>query len=184
MNRVNFFPVYPSFKKTLALLATAGVDDLGPLPVDDVLRIEINGDYYTDEKAYYDAPVHYYEERVEVMVQGAQPIPVTVASEDGLRTITLENNETDDSKVAMEEILSVIVHQDLAQMNHLQPIEYGITVRVYRKDVNEGRSINNQEFVAYLFPADKIPQFVKDAYDYDNRLSKNVSYGLNIPIEN
>ncbi len=184
MNQVNFFPVYPSFTKTLALLEEAGVDDLGPLDVEDVLRIEINGDYYTDEKAYYDAPVHYYEERVEVMVQGAQPVPVTVASEDGLRTITLENDDTKESQAAMKEVLSAIVHHDLAQMNRLQPIEYGISVRVYMKDVNEGRPVNNQEFVAYSFPADNIPQFVKDAYDYDNRISKNISYGLNIPVEN
>lgn len=184
MNTVNFFPVYPSFEETLQLLREAGIDDLGPLDADDVLRIEINGDYYTDEKAYYDAPVHYYEEQVEVLLQGAQPIPVTVASEDGLRTITLENNGTRESELAMEEVLSVIVHLDLAQMNRLQPIEYGISVRVYLKADNEGRSMNNQEFIGYSFPADKIPQFVKDAYDYDNRISKNVSYGLNIPVEN
>ena len=50
MNTVNFFPVYPSFEETLQLLREAGIDDLGPLDADDVLRIEINGDYYTDEK--------------------------------------------------------------------------------------------------------------------------------------
>ena len=190
MNKVNFFPVYPSFTKTLALLAQAGVDDLGPVDVDDVLRIEIVGDYYVDEKAYYDAPVHYYEEQVQVYsvsgMHSAETIayPVTVASEDGIRTITLEDDGTKESAACMDQVLAVIVHQDLMHMNGLQPREHGISVRLYMKEANEGRTVNNQEFFAYSFPADKIPQFVKDAYDYDDRLSKNVSYGLNIPIEN
>jgi len=184
MNKVNFFPVYPSFTKTLALLAQTGMDDLGPVDVDDVLRIEIVGDYYVDEKAYYDAPVHYYEERVEVVVDEIKAYPVTVAADDGVRTITLEDDGSKESVACMEQVLDVIVHQDLMHMNGLQPSEHGISVRLYMKDANEGRSINNQEFVGYYFQADKIPQFVKDAYDYDNRLSKNVSYGLNIPIEN
>lgn len=183
MNKVNFFPVYPSFTKTLELLAQTGIGEFGPVDVEDVLRIEIISDYYTDENVYYDAPVSYYEERVEVALTEASSYPVTVAAEDGIRTITLEDDGTEESVACMEQVLEVIVQQDLAHMNGLQPREHGIRVCVYMKDDNEGRSINNQEFVGYFFPADKIPQFVKDTYDYDNRLSKNVSYGLNIPIE-
>lgn len=183
MNYVNFFPVYPSFKKTLSLLAEAGIDDLGPVDVDDVLRIEITGDYYVDEKAYYDAPVPYYEERVDVMMQSSV-YPVTVAAEDGIRTITLEDDGTKEARECMKQVLNSGVNWELAQLNGLQPLEHGISVHVYMRDVNEGRNFNNQEFVRYTFKADQIPQFVKDAYDYDNRLSKNVSYGLNIPIEN
>ena len=183
MNYVNFFPVYPSFKKTLSLLAEAGIDDLGPVDADDVLRIEITGDYYVDEKAYYDAPVPYYEERVDVMMQSSV-YPVTVAAEDGIRTITLEDDGTKEARECMEQVLNSSVNWELAQLNGLQPLEHGISVHVYMKKINEGRNRNNQEFVRYTFKADQIPQFVKDAYDYDNRLSKNVSYGLNIPIEN
>ncbi|MBR0306804.1 MAG: hypothetical protein IIX07_08340, partial [Lachnospiraceae bacterium] len=183
MNYVNFFPVYPSFKKTLSLLAEAGIDDLGPVDADDVLRIEITGDYYVDEKAYYDAPVPYYEERVDVMMQSSV-YPVTVAAEDGIRTITLEDDGTKEARECMEQVLNSSVNWELAQLNGLQPLEHGISVHVYMKKINEGRNLNNQEFVRYTFKADQIPQFVKDAYDYDNRLSKNVSYGLNIPIKN
>ena len=183
MNYVNFFPVYPSFKKTLSLLAEAGIDDLGPVDADDVLRIELTGDYYVDEKAYYDAPVPYYEERVDVMMQSSV-YPVTVAAEDGIRTITLEDDGTKEARECMEQVLNSCVNWELAQLNGLQPLEHGISVHVYMKKINEGRNLNNQEFVRYTFKADQIPQFVKDAYDYDNRLSKNVSYGLNIPIKN
>ena len=183
MNYVNFFPVYPSFKKTLSLLAEVGIDDLGPVDADDVLRIEITGDYYVDENAYYDAPVPYYEERVDVMMQSSV-YPVTVAAEDGIRTITLEDDGTKEARECMEQVLNSSVNWELAQLNGLQPLEHGISVHVYMKKINAGRNLNNQEFVRYTFKADQIPQFVKDAYDYDNRLSKNVSYGLNIPIEN
>ena len=183
MNYVNFFPVYPSFKKTLSLLAEAGIDDLGPVDADDVLRIELTGDYYVDENAYYDAPVPYYEERVDVMMQSSV-YPVTVAAEDGIRTITLEDDGTKEARECMEQVLNSSVNWELAQLNGLQPLEHGISVHVYMKKINAGRNLNNQEFVRYTFKADQIPQFVKDAYDYDNRLSKNVSYGLNIPIEN
>ena len=183
MNYVNFFPVYPSFKKTLSLLAEAGIDDLGPVDADDVLRIEITGDYYVDENAYYDAPVPYYEERVDVMMQSSV-YPVTVAAEDGIRTITLEDDGTKEARECMKQVLNSGVNWELAQLNGLQPLEHGISVHVYMKKINTGRNLNNQEFVRYTFKADQIPQFVKDAYDYDNRLSKNVSYGLNIPIKN
>lgn len=150
MNTVNFFPVYPSFEKTLGLLAEAGIEDLGPVQVEDVLRIEIIGDYYTDE---------------------------------GARTIALEDDGTSESLADMKSVIDVIVHQELAQLNGLQPMEYGITVRVYMKDANEGMVISNQEFIPYLFPPEDIPQFVKDTFDYDNRESKNINYGLNIPVE-
>ena len=110
--------------------------------------------------------------------------PVTVAAEDGIRTITLEDDGTKEARECMEQVLNSSVNWELAQLNGLQPLEHGISVHVYMKKINEGRNRNNQEFVRYTFKADQIPQFVKDAYDYDNRLSKNVSYGLNIPIEN
>ena len=185
MSTVNFFPVYPSFKKTLQLLKKAGVDDLGPVSVEEVLRIELFSDYYTDEKAYYDAPVTYYEERVYVMTDKAtMPYPTTVTAENGLRTITLEDDGTPESVACMEEVLEHAVYEELMSLNGLQPREYGITVRIYLKDANEGRPIGSQEFVHYQFHADESPQFVKDLYEYDTRVSKNISYGLNIPVEN
>ncbi len=185
MNQVNFFAVYPSFTKTLELLKQAGIDDLGPVDVEDVLRIEITSDYYADEKAYYDAPVSYYEERVEVMVESAEIMsyPVTVASEHGIRSITLEDDGTEASVACMESVLEKVVNLELAQLNGLQPMEYGITVRVYMKDVNEGRAVGNQEFIPYQFPPADIPLFVREAFDYDNRESKNINYGINIPVE-
>lgn len=170
MNRVNFFPVYPSFTKTLELLEQAGMDEFGPLDMDDVYSIEIVSDYYVDEKAYYDAPASYYEETVEVYsmtgVQSAEAksYPVMIAAQDGIRTITLENDGTEGSEVSMKQVLDVIVNRELAQMNGLQPLEYGMTVRVYMKDANKEKSVHNREFENYLFPADQIPQFVKDAF--------------------
>lgn len=175
MNFVNFFPVYPSFKKTLALLEETGIDDFGPVDVSEVERIEIYSDYYTDEKAYYDAPVSYYE---ELVLCGTSALTVSV--QDGIRTITLQDDGTPEMGACMKEVLTAAVDNNLAQLNGLQGVEYGIIVRVYMKDVNEGRSIAEQEFVPYLFPADEIPDFVKETFKYDTFESKNVNFGLNI----
>ena len=186
MNQVNFFPVYPSFTKTLALLKECGIDDFGPVSVDDVDRIEIYSDYYTDEQAYYDAHTSYYEERVYAIVNGveaAEAYPVTVSSQDGLRTITLKVDGSDEMRTCMEEVLSVAYDHDLVQLNGLQSMEYGISVRVYMKSDVDGISTANQEFIPYLFKPDETPQFVKEAFKYDTFESKNVNHGLNLNIE-
>lgn len=184
MNQVNFFPVYPSFEKTLSLLRACGIDDFGPVDISEVDRIEIYSDYYTDEQAYYDAPVSYYEERV-IVSGGVEAVayPVTVSSNDGLRTVTLADDGTEEMRACMEMVLESSVPLDLAQLNGLQCIEYGISVRVYMKDVNEGRSVQDQEFVGYVFKGDEIPQFVKDAFNYDSFESKNINRGLNFTVE-
>lgn len=189
MSQVNFVPVYPSFEKTIALLKEAGVEEIGFVDPDDVLRVEIYSDYYTDEKAYYDAPVSYYEEQVQVYsapgIHDAdiKAYPVTVAAKDGIRTITLENDGSEENTAMLRQVLDTAVHHDLAAMNGLQRIEYGITARVYKKSINKDRAIGNQEYEMYQFPADEIPQFVRDAYEYDRREFKNINYGLNIAME-
>ncbi|MBQ7795639.1 MAG: hypothetical protein IJ374_03650 [Lachnospiraceae bacterium] len=183
MNNVNFFPVYPSFTKTLELLKEAGIDDFGPVDVDDVERMEIYSDYYTDELAYYDAVGNYYEDQVYAhgIVESTYAVPV--ASNEGIRTIDLKDDGTAEMRALMQEVLDVAVSHELAVMNGLQGIEYGITVRVYMKEDNEGRREADQEFVPYVFAPDEIPQFIKDAYEYETRESKNVNYGLNFSAE-
>ena len=41
MNNVNFFPVYPSFTKTIALLKQAGLDVEQRISVDEVAAVKI-----------------------------------------------------------------------------------------------------------------------------------------------
>ena len=57
-------------------------------------------------------------------------------------------------------------------------MEYGISVRVYMKDANEGKSIAEREFVTYVFPADKIPEFVEEAFQLDQVEGRNIATGL------
>ena len=184
MEFVNFFPVYPSFTKTLQKLEEAGIDDLGPTDAKDVLRIEIVSDFYTDKEAYYDAPLSYYQERVEVMSDKVTaPYPATVAAEYGVRTIHLENDGTKESLSAIQDVLDHAISERMLSQNGLQSIEYGIHINVYRKDTNKDRASANQEFVRYMFPADQLPEFVKNAFNYEGQETKNINYGLNIPIE-
>lgn len=172
MNVVNFFPVYPSFEQTLALLKEAGVKSLDPINVDDVLRIEIVSDYYIDDTAYRDAPVSYYTEATVAY-------PVAVDTEEGVQSILLEDDGTPEAKATMEQVLASSVNLYLVDLNGLQSMELGFVVRVYMKEANEGRVISNQVFVPYLFQIDQIPEFVKEAFDYDQYTSKYRSHGLN-----
>ena len=162
MNMVNFFPVYPSYEKTFALLAECGVDDLRAMDVEDVLRIEIISSYMTD--AYEEGAFEpsYYE---EVVI--AETKPVAVYEKYGEKTITLENNGDAQILEKMEEVLQSAVDLDLARMNNLQSIDNGLRIQVYKKDVNEGMSSIDQEFVRYLFPMDQIPEFVNEKFELD-----------------
>ena len=166
MNNVNFFPVYPSFTKTITLLKQAGVEDFGPVDVDDVLFLEIYSDYY--EEVYSD----YEAEMAEVTVA----YPATAVG--GERVLTLENDGDPENISKMKEVLDNSVDLALIRKNGLQPVEYGISVRVYMKDANEGKSIAEREFVGYVFPADKIPEFVEEAFQLDQIEGRNIATGL------
>ena len=169
MNEVNFFPVYPSFEKTLTLLRECGINDFGPLPVDDVQRIVVISNYmnhYGSEDSVY--TTGYYDEKV------LSTIPVVQYAEDVERTITLENPGDPEVLKQMEEVLEHIVDYELAHKNRLQPIDYGIRVEVYMKDKNEGKSIVDQEFVRYLFPKEQIPEFVNEQFLLDSVMNRDI----------
>ena len=78
----------------------------------------------------------------------------------------------------MKEVLDNAVDMVLVRKNGLQPVEYGITIRVYMKDANMERSIAEREFVTYVFPADKIPEFVKEAFKLNQVKGRNIATGL------
>ena len=111
------------------------------------------------------------------------PYPATVAAEYGVRTIHLENDGTKEAISAIQNVLDNAISERMLDQNGLQMIDYGIHVNVYRKDVNEDRASGNQEFTRYRFPADQIPEFVKETFHYEEQEPKNINYGLNIPIE-
>ncbi len=157
MNKVNFFPVYPSFTKTLALLEEAGIDHVGRMELDNVLRIEIQSYLEAKEDATF---IESVDGKVTTVNTVDTIYPQAVSYENGYRTFTLENDGTPEMTACIEEVLKSAKFSRLAQMNNLCEMEYDIEIFVYLKDVNEGRLISNQESLLFQFPVDEVPEFL------------------------
>lgn len=169
MNDVNFFPVYPSYKKTLALLAECGIDDFGPVHADEVQRIEVICNYELEPvQRSYEGDTIVYGERT--VVERAVP----EYADESARTITLENNGDPETMARMEEVLDCAVDQALAYKNGLQRLDGGIRIQVYMKDVNEGKSTIDQEYVSYLFPLNRIPEFVNEKFGLNQIVNRGI----------
>lgn len=166
MNNVNFFPVYPSFTKTLTLLEEAGIDRLDTPTASEVERIEIDSGYLNAYRDYYDT---------EYTAETA----VAYAYSDGSVAMVLENDGTPEIQKKIQEILDSTGEQDMINMNRLRSADHNITVRVFFKDANEGKPVSEQSFAVYFFNADEMPDFVRDALHYDDIGEKDVARGLN-----
>lgn len=167
MSQVNFFPVYPSFTGTIRLLNETGLCIPQVIPAEDVERIEISSYYGTE----------YWDDGAEedVVTAYAQ----TVSVRDGMKLVTIENDGTKENEEKIREILKASEIQDMMELNGLQPVEHGLTVSIFRKSVNEGKSPAEEECSLYTFRPDSIPEFVRTAIGYDAVKNRNVSYGLN-----
>lgn len=169
MNQVNFFPVYPSFTKTIGLLKQAGIEIETEIPVEDVERIEIQSDYYSyAEEEDYAGTVRVYGKD--------QTIRISKSDE---RVITIRNDGSQEAEKMIKEILDSSELQSMAGINGLQPREMGFTIFVYRKSVNEGKEPAEEEFSHYIFRAGEVPGFLREAVGYDSMEYKDISYGLN-----
>lgn len=172
MNQVNFFPVYPSFERTIRLLKEAGIDKLGTPSVSEIDRIEICSDYSREQE-------NYYADSMTGLKETAVPYTMTESYRRSGNTIILENDGTPEMRRKIQEILDSTGEQDMINMNGLQTVDYNNTVRVFYKDVNEGKPVSEQSFTAYLFLAEEIPDFVMEAFELDDSLiERNVINGL------
>ncbi len=183
MADVNFFPVYPSFTETIALLEETGVEDMGGPKLEDIARIEVYSDYYLEELGEYEDGDPYAYEFIgkdgEVTV-AASAVPVRDMNGEQILVIYDDDMTEMDgqTRAQIDEVMDAMVDKHLAGMNNLQPLERGLTVRVAMKDENRN-VISGHTYDTYLFPADQIPEFVKDAFQYDKFQSHQVDYGLN-----
>ena len=78
----------------------------------------------------------------------------------------------------LQEILDSIAPSDMMELNQLQMYDYGLEVRVFRRDGSGTASYPEETYASYYFDGDRIPQFIKDAVQYDQQGWKNVNYGL------
>lgn len=171
MNYVNFYPVYPSFTKTLALIGETGEDVWAGVDLDDVERIEIFSRYYYDhnkESAEYTEEETYeyyeYDETGAVYARDYESI--------GMR-VTI-SPETPEGKAQIESILAVMVDGNIAELNNLYPMERNVDIRVFLKSVNAGKDPAEKEYSYYMFPVDQIPEVVKKLIRYDEVKVENV----------
>lgn len=171
MNQVNFFPVYPSFTKTIGLLKEAGIDVEKKLSADDVSRIEIFHEYGDASSETADSVISFQDGEVVYQTE-------SISEYDGRNRIIIENDGTDASRQKLQEILDSIAPSDMMELNQLQTYDYGLEVRVFRKGGNGTASYAEETYASYYFDGDRIPQFIKDAVAYDQQKWKNMNYGL------
>lgn len=171
MNQVNFFPVYPSFTKTIGLLKEAGIDVEKKISADEVDRIEIVHDYGDGSFEAADSVISFQDGEVVYQTESASEY-------DGRNRIIIENDGTDASRQKLQEILDSIAPSDMMELNQLQMYDYGLEVRVFRRDGSGTASYPEETYASYYFDGDRIPQFIKDAVQYDQQGWKNVNYGL------
>lgn len=160
MNQVNFFPIYPSFTKTLELLEKAGIDLSGP-DADDVESIEISCGYEPD--GYLDTEELRWNDTVYTW---------TYNEEEGRTVIRIVNDGSEESMEKIKEILNSVEIADMAELNRLQPFDRSFSVQVLLK--------NEKNFRNYLFRCQEVPEFVRAATGYDSEdvFWKAVNYGL------
>lgn len=169
MNQVNFFPVYPSFTKTIALLKENGSYLTEPISVEDVERVTIYGSYV--EEMYGDTFAR----------DGEVVYAQTYDQEMGRNTIIIENDGSAETAEKIQEILDSIVISDMAEMNGLQPFDRSFSILILLKDEKGDAGSSAETFRNYIFRYQEVPEFIKEAAGYDPLESdwRNINYGLN-----
>lgn len=169
-----YYPVYPSFTKTLSLLKECGIEAGTYLSVENVEEIEVTG--YGD----------YYKYEENAMDGLPQATSESTYENNGKRTLIIKD------KREIETVLNASVSADMASFNALNKTTNGISVIVYvphNITKNKQESVapdtvttieSAEEAVAYyvdksegggteyenyslLIDADKVPNFVKEA---------------------
>lgn len=154
MARVNFFPVYPSFTRTIALLNQAGIEVLEVIRAEDVERIEfVNTDYASMEES---------QETGDVLSTEAAPAVMETSIDDGWFVWTLENDGSEESLREIREALSASEPDYLTQLNGLQDSFFSVEVRVFRKGANGEKASGEQEYSLRVLKPDEIPDFVRE----------------------
>lgn len=169
MAQVNFFPVYPSFEKTLKLLKKAGLDAEQGLTIDEIEQVEIVSAYGYPNREYADEDIYEYGDQIAYSYEKAY----AVSSADTIRLV-IKNDKTAENERKLKEVLATIEPIDMMDMNRLQPIDHSISVTILTRTENEDES----QYVSYLFRVGEMPEFVKEAVHYDELERYDLSYGL------
>lgn len=169
MRRVNFYPVYPSFTKTIALLEKAGIDVSAMPELSDIEQIEILSPSYVFRESSTEAHAEAEYETVSTQYYD---------SDIGNQVKQIKNDTEENAKL-IGEILNSVIDQDMTYMNGLQRYDTSVQVHVFLKSANEDRNSEDREYDVYYFKYGEIPESVKKLIGFDDSIYNNMSYGLN-----
>ena len=145
MSQVNFFPVYPSFTKTIELLKACGEWAEQDLDVANIARIELRS---TNEDEPFD------DKEIE------WDYPATAQTMD-IQRMVIENDGSVEAVEKIMEVLNSSYYQDMARLNGLYDEEYGLLVYIYEKSESDVILNDENAFIVKLLDINKTPSFVK-----------------------
>lgn len=169
MQRVNFYPVYPSFTRTIALLKEAGTDVEAMPELSDIEKVEIFTPYPVSRNSYG-------EEYAQADYEEKYSADIDAESLESHSTVI--KNDTEEDKKLIGEIMGALVDQDMASMNGLQRYDTSVEIRVYLKSAGLRPDSDVEEYSAYSFKYGEIPESVKKLIHYDDTSYNNINYGL------
>lgn len=158
--QVNFFPVYPSFTKTLGLLKEAGAALPEELQPEDVERMEI-ACHYEDFALYKE----YEEAGWEVTEEDKET-----------SSLVIRNDGTAEAEEKIRQVLEAGRRNWFFGLNNLAPHEGGFTVHVYLVPGADGTW--SGEPVTMGFSPYEIPEFIRQEFSYDPEGAYQASWGL------
>lgn len=199
MNAVNFFPVYPSFTKTIDLLKQAGVDVNAKISADDVAQLKIlypveyeasaNGaDAETSDKDVN--TVTSEGDAVAGMIDGNSDVvmmetaAVSSDYDSNQKSLTIVNDGSEENRKKIEEILSYSVPENMLERNRLCTYESGIEIDVSIKPDSAFSSGNGTvDMRIYRIKGEKVPECLEKALNYSKIDVKSVMKGIGV-LEN
>ena len=191
MNNVNFFPVYPSFTKTIALLKQAGLDVEQRISVDEVAAVKIlyPVDYETEQtgtdpqtgESVLAADMVADESAVQAEVSSDEGMAIATRTyDDNYRAITIVNDGSEENRKKIGEVLSASVSDNLLQRNRLCTYESGIEIYVELKPSGNEVLTGTPEERLYRFVGTTIPEFLDQTLNYDQIVNKSVNQGIGV----
>ncbi len=189
MNAVNFFPVYPSFTKTIALLKQAGVDVTAKLTADDVEQIKIMYpvEYEISANGEDTSAAGTTEDVVETTIDGnseverMETVAVSRDYDSNYKRITIVNDGSEENVRKINEILSSSVAENLLDRNRLCTYESGIEIYVDVKPDSAFFSGNGAvDERLYRILGEKVPDCLEKALNYSKIDAKSISEGIGV----
>lgn len=191
MNNVNFFPVYPSFTKTIALLKQAGLDVEQRISVDEVAAVKIlyPVDYETEQtgtdpqtgESVLTADMVADESAVQAEVSSDEGMAIATRTyDDNYRAITIVNDGSEENRKKIGEVLSASASDNLLQRNRLCTYESGIEIYVELKPSGNEVLTGTPEERLYRFVGTTIPEFLDQTLNYDQIVNKSVNQGIGV----